>query len=158
MSDFTFEISEQDLRTMEKVFNRLGMLDREEAVRKALREGMGEMVKQGKANYLSMPRGKASKGMLAKSMNTKMKKYKKDTVGAYGGFRRSPKPYDGSVAHLIDRGTRERQYISKNGKVHKTGRVQPRRFWTDVVLTKGREVANKLTQRIIEIIKKNYSR
>ena len=65
----------------------------------------------------------------------------------------------GHLAHIAEAGTQDRQYITKTGRVHKTGRVIGRKFWENANLQTENEVErivyDEIKQRFDKILKKH---
>ena len=132
MGDFTMTINKGEWDRLNRALQRIYDAGQGGDVRKEARNAMKVLVTEGRAAWASIPH-KKSTGRLGKSLSTNVKTKRKKVAGAYTGFRRGGN-YDGQVAHLVDRGTKERAYISKSGSVHRTGKVKPTLFWTNTVL------------------------
>lgn len=138
---FTFEPDKKAERKIENVLKGMSTIDKNAVVQSALVSGMQMIVNAGKQNLAA--RNKKRTGNLSKSFTIKTNKKKMYTLG---GFRRSaPKKGIKGANHsyLVDLGTKERSYINKNGRLHRTGaisRIMPNLgsfFWTDAVASEG---------------------
>ena len=160
---FTFEPDKKAERQLENILNGLSEVDKNAVVQSALKTGMQSIINQGKIN-LSL-RNKKKTGNLSRSFSIRVYKKKQYTLG---GFRRSaPKKGIKGANHsyLVDLGTKERSYINKNGKLHKTGaisRIMPNLgsfFWTDAVASEGPRaqagLMDSVNKAITDIIDKN---
>lgn len=77
--------------------------------------------------------------------------YKKsDQTLSVGAIRGS----GGSLGHIVDSGTKERSYLTKNGVLHKTGRITGNNFWTRAVTSTSDDVE----QTIYKEIKLNFEK
>lgn len=64
----------------------------------------------------------------------------------------------GHLAHIAESGTKNRQYTTKTGRTHKTGRVIGKQFWERANIETATEVENviydEIRQRFDKILKK----
>ena len=146
-SDFTARVDPKDYIKIMNALSSMSKMEREAIIQKAIQEGLDIVVKQGKANL-------AASGTKVRTGNLKgsfKKITKKTQLKGYAGFSR-PK---GSAAHLIDRGTKERQ--TKKGA--NRGKVTGNYFWTRAVeSTKDRamqELMDSVRKTLDNIIKRN---
>lgn len=112
--------------------NRLGDLEKEATIAKALQEGARVIAEKGKQNIKSRHHVKTGKLLKSVSVLTKKKSGK-----AYAGFKYG-NGYGGAVAHLIDRGAVR----------VKRGVVKGDKFWTDAVNSKRDDAMKKINESI----------
>ena len=153
---FTFEPDKKAERKIENVLKGMSTIDKNAVVQSALVSGMQMIVNAGKQNLAA--RNKRKTGNLAKSFTVKTYKKKMYTLG---GFKRSaPKKglKGGNHSYLVDKGTGERSYINKNGRLHKTGaisKIMPNLgsyFWTDAVASEGPKAQAGLVDSVYKAI------
>ena len=158
-NDFTFTIDSQDYIRLTKMLSSLSKVEQDAVVKKGLQEGVSVIKRQGKADlkssgiHLNNVYGgkRANKGHLINSFRTYIKKgVRSDGMRGYGGFKRP----EGSVAHLIDRGTQER--YTKSGA--KRGKVTANYFWTNAVEKTGDKAMSELVDSITKSINKIIDR
>lgn len=158
-NDFTFTIDSQDYIRLTKMLSSLSKVEQDAVVKKGLQEGVSVIKRQGKADlkssgiHLNNVYGgkRANKGHLINSFRTYIKKgVRSDGMRGYGGFKRP----EGSVAHLIDRGTQER--YTKSGAYR--GKVTANYFWTNAVEKKGDKAMSELVDSITKSINKIIDR
>lgn len=80
----------------------------------------------------------------------------KKTLQITLGARKTGK-YKGWHAHLLENGTTERQYITKKGNVHKTGKVKGIKFWESAI-TQNENKTQELGEYIIQSLEKEVDR
>ena len=65
----------------------------------------------------------------------------------------------GYLSHIVNAGTKERAYRTKNGKMHKTGKIIGNNFWDDALTNTESDVEQVIYTDIVErfnkIIQKN---
>lgn len=170
-NDFTFTIDSQDYIRLTRMLSSLSKIEQDAVVKKGLQEGVSVIKRQGKADLKSsgihlnnVYSGKrANKGHLINSFRTYIKKgVRSDGMRGYGGFKRP----EGSVAHLIDRGTDKRYtkkpYTDRLGRSYPAGmyrgNVTANYFWTNAVEKKGDKAMSELVDSITKSINKIIDR
>ncbi|MBO7323333.1 MAG: hypothetical protein J6U51_07110 [Bacteroidales bacterium] len=133
--DFTLILDEQTKQALYAKLQGLSDFEKEETVKRGLKEGAKVIVQQGKANYNILHKKRT--GNLYKSAGISTSKR---MLKVWGGFKR-PK---GAAAHLIDKGTTER--FTKKGASR--GKVTASKFWTSAFMAK-KEAASKKMMDII---------
>lgn len=157
--ELTIELSEADYKRMQSMLEGLEGVDRANAVRTALTDGMAVIIAEGKANLKS--RNKVVTGGLSHSFSSRV--YKK---GGYvlGGFRRSSKSKKakgaGNAAHLVDRGTvvRKTKKGFNRGSVSKGQPNKGSMFWTDSVTKNGDSAMRRLMDSLYKTISRIMNR
>ena len=141
--DLTIVLNEREFQEFNRRLAGLDNVEQRTAITNALKQGMGVIVAQGKANWAMADLHTDKKDDLKQSFGVKLNSKKKVWSASYGGFRR-PK---GAAAHLVDRGTKKRYTIKTGayrGSVQKRGEYTGSRFWTKAVESKGTEAVNTL--------------
>ena len=145
--DFTATLDKRDYTKIMNALSDMSQLQREAVIQKAISEGLDIIIRQGKAN-LAASNTKVRTGNLRGSFK---KLTKKSQLKGYAGFSR-PK---GSVAHIIDRGTKMRH--TKTGE--NRGKVEGNLFWTRAVESKKdlaqKELMDSINKTIENIINRN---
>lgn len=156
--EFTLILDEKSKQALFKRMDGLLDIEKEEAVRRGLRQGASIIVKAGKTNYYASGLKKGSE---------KNQKYKAkpghliDSAGVstsgkamkvWGGFKRP----QGAAAHLLDRGTQER--YKKNGA--KTGKIKATLFWYNAYQQNKAAASDKIIKVIDKTVEAiwNYGR
>lgn len=119
--------------------NKLSQIEKDGIIAKGIREGLNEILKQGKNNLAS--RNGVHTGNLKKSFKITLNR--KDAKG-YSGFKRP----EGSIAHIVDRGTVVR--TTKLG--YNRGKIIGSKFWTDAVEDKSGTALQELKESIEQSI------
>lgn len=136
--EFTLEIDEQSKNYLFKKMDGLMEIEKEEAIRRGLRQGASVIVHAGKRNYILDGLRMITGGLYKSAGVTTSRK----ALKVWGGFKRPL----GAAAHLLDRGTKER--YTKDG--YYRGKVKARYFWNDAYQTEKRNASNK----VIDVIDK----
>jgi len=68
----------------------------------------------------------------------------KQEIGLKVGAR-ARRPHMGQLAHIYDKGTKERGY-TKNGVYHRTGRIKATHFFTDAIEESEQEMKSRIRQ------------
>lgn len=135
MANFIFNLSQEDYQRFMQKLKKLSVVEQTAIVSKGIREGLNEILKQGKSNLAA--RNGAHTGNLKKSFKISINK--KESKG-YSGFKRP----EGSIAHIIDRGTTVR--TTKLG--YNRGKIIGSNFWTDAVEDKSGAALKELKDSI----------
>ena len=89
-------------------------------------------------------------GNLKKSLGTKSHSYLpilKLGARIYGNYK-------GYVGHLINDGTDERQYKTKKGKIHRTGKLKGNHFWDRALASTGKAVEKSIQKEVFNSFEK----
>lgn len=159
-SDFTFYLDEADYNRLVSTFIGLSEIEKNNAIKEALGQGMGRMVTVGKiALKQSILHPKKSKGNLVRSLTSRVQIKKGNTKGI-AGFKRSTR-YSriggGNHSYLVDRGTAERWQRSTGRYTGSVRRGRPNtgsHFWTDTVAQEGPRALDTLMEGINKAILK----
>ena len=116
---------------------------RAKILKKALRLVAAPIIKSAESKVWNHQRT----GRLYRSLGIKPTK-----TGYILGARKTGK-FKGSHAHFLENGTAERKYITKKGKVHRTGRVKGIYYWSSSI----EETSNKSEQEFQSYIIKSLS-
>lgn len=110
------EITSPDMIRLSKVFQKLAYEDQREVLLDAFEKATRPTVMAVKANA---PVRSGGTGNLRKSIGLLVAK---NEIAVIIAARRN-KGYKGWHAHLVEFGTRQRSYVTKNGNEHRTGRM-----------------------------------
>lgn len=99
---------------------------------KAVKGGLlaaGKVFSSGGKTRLKRSMKSGSQGVTGNLLKSFQVKVKKNKPGVLTGFKQGKD--GGSHAHLVDKGTDERFYTTKQGKRKSTGKVIGNHFWSD---------------------------
>ena len=138
--------------------------EKDKALKSGIRAGLNIIQRKGKINLKARMVG-TGKGNLINAFSTRIKRRK---IGGLTGFRRFNKYVQygqaGNHAHLIDRGTKERSYITKSGKRHRTGKILGKAcrfqlgFWTDAIHSEETSAINKVYEGVAKAVQRINNR
>ena len=150
-----FEIKQIDRDTVNYLVRNLEDFEKYKAIRSGLGAAGGVFKVAGK-NRLKQRMKSGSKGVtgnLLRSFDVRIKKYR---PGVLIGFREGKG--GGSHAHLIDRGTTDRFYITKKGNRKSTGSVTGNAFWADTEAQDQPRAMDKLYEGIEKAVNRINNR
>lgn len=128
-----------------QLFQQLKMSQQKSIQISAFRAATKPLLQDAKSNLLARTKGKAG-GSLHKSLGAKPHRSLPILkIGARRGGN-----FAGYHGHLIDEGTKLRQYTTKKGVVRKTGSVSATNFWIDAVDKNERAALESVGDQIIK--------
>lgn len=157
MGNLTIFLDKAELQKVEAWLSKMSEVDRDNAVQKALRQGMRVIQQEGKSNLRQ--RNHVVTGNLRRSFSLRVNKKK---AYALSGFKRSKNGGNhahkngGNHAHLVDRGTKAR-YTKKGayrGSISKDSPNTGSRFWTEAVESKGASAVNNVINAVYNYLSK----
>lgn len=124
MSSF-FEIKQIDRDTVNYLVQNLEDFEKDKAIKSGLMSA-GAVFKAGGKRRLKSSMKSGSQGVTGNLLQSFHVRVKRSKPGMLAGFKQGKNK--GGHAHLIDKGTNERYWKTKNKS---TGRVIASRFWSD---------------------------
>jgi hypothetical protein len=149
-----FKIESPDFVKLERTFLEMSEWDQYKMGIAALRKGTKPTEIQAQSNIVHSITGNLKKSVGTIAMRT-------ETAVIIGA--RKGKGYKGWHGHLVEEGTVDRQYITKRGNIHKTGKMnasEPYAFWLRKAVQSTEQqsleiTANEMYKSILEVHKKN---
>lgn len=116
----------------------------------ALRKAGNAINRQAKTNFMSSKKNKSKTNYSGFNSLFKVERMRsKEKVGVKVGLT----GYSAYKYRWLNWGTEERSY-KKNGTEHRTGKIQPNKFFTDAVSAKMEESHKMVSDALIKSIKK----
>ena len=126
------------------LFDELTPKVQNQVIMSGLRKAASIINEQAKRNFRAVQKNKSTTGY--QDFNSMFKtKVMKDKVGVITGLQSYKEGYK---YRWLDKGTEERQYKTKAGNIHKTGKIKATHFFTDAVESKMQEAQNNIQQAI----------
>lgn len=151
-----FRINVIDRNNILYLVRDLGYIEKDDAIRKGLKAA-GEVFKAAGKRRLKERMKSGSHGVTGNLLRSIHVRVKRNKPGVLIGFRQGEKA-GGSHAHLVDRGTDERFYITKKGNQKSTGRTKANRFWSDTESMDYPKAMSKLYEGIERAVNRISSR
>ena len=157
--EMTITLDEREWTKIQILLSEYSEIDQNRIIKSALAKGGQDLKTAGQSNLSQTDKGTGS-GQLKKSFTIRKRNSKKKGSFTLVGFKRGPsyKEHGGSFAHLPDRGTKKRSYITKTGKEHYTGSISANapntgsEFWTNAVETEGPRALNTIVEAIYDAL------
>lgn len=146
-----FRIKEIDRTSIIYLVRNLEFFEKDRAIQEGLKAAGEEFKAAGKRRLKQRMKSgtQGVTGNLLRSFQVRVKKHK---PGMLVGFKQGKG--GGSHAHLVDRGTDERFYVTKTGNRKSVGSMKPNYFWSD---TEAQDYP-KAMERLYEGIERSVNR
>lgn len=144
MADLTIDVIND--KELLKLFNELIPNVQNKIIQGGYKQAGKIILDQAKSNLKSVRKNKSTSGYKGFNSMFKTKALRKPMIGARVGVSGR----EGYKYRWQNYGTEERQYISKTGKAHKTGKITATYFFNNAVDSKKDEALNSVNRAITD--------
>lgn len=139
------------IKELDEIFSTLMSNERRNVMVSAFRQIAKPIIKDSRTNITGAIAGGSG---LRKSIGVRpVRREVAIKVGArsFGGHR-------GQLGYIFDQGTKERGYYTKNGVYHRTGKIEPTRFFSDAVEGNDVQIKSNAQEQLVLSFNKWISR
>ena len=154
LSDNYIDLKIEGLDELNKIISEFPAAVQNRIVINAMKASANDIIKTAKSNFQSVKKNKSQTGYADINSSFKVEKMK-SKVGVKAGIKGSK----GYLLRFINYGTAERMYKQKkSGVEHRTGKIQPTKFFESAVDSKRDQAMKNVEDNIITQLEKTFKK